>query len=385
MRQLCEVARVIKGVSYDKAEAHDESEENHVPILRAGNITDKLRLDDDLVWVPSGRVATEQYLKRDDIVICMSSGSASVVGKSAISEASWSGSVGAFCAIIRPNSDYVHPSFVAYYLRTPAFRDWASRSQGINIKNIKKSDLETFQLPVPPISTQQRIVDILDRASAIQRLRKAADDKIRELVPALFVDMFGDPATNSKGWETKKFGEVGSLDRGKSRHRPRDAKELYGGPYPFVQTGDVANSGGYINRYSSTYSELGLAQSRLWGAGTLCITIAANIAKTGILEIEACFPDSVVGFTPNHLVLTEFVRAWLWFLQPILEKNAPQAAQKNINLEILRELEIPVPPLSLQERFDGLCRSLRSTTLLANDALELSEAISAAISASSFR
>jgi type I restriction enzyme S subunit len=98
------------------------------------------------------------------------------------------------------------------------------------------------------------------------------------LIPALFLDMFGDPATNPKGWPTAPFGEIGTLDRGKSRHRPRDAAELYGGIYPFIQTGDVSNSGGRITQHTATYSELGLKQSRLWPRGTLCITIAANIA-----------------------------------------------------------------------------------------------------------
>lgn len=94
-----------------------------------------------------------------------------------------------------------------------------------------------------------------------------------------------------------------------------------------------------------------MAQSKLWKAGTLCITIAANIAKTGVLEFDACFPDSVVGFIPGDLVLVEFVQAWLDFLQPMLEANAPQAAQKNINLEILRALPIPVPSIGLQRAF----------------------------------
>ena len=186
--------------------------------------------------------------------------------------------------------------------------------------------------------------------------------------------MFGDPATNPKGWPTGSFGLVGTLDRGKSRHRPRDAKELYGGPYPFIQTGDVANSGGRIKQYNATYSDLGLAQSKLWPAGTLCITIAANIAKTGVLEFDSCFPDSVVGFLPGDRVKTEYVQAWLGFLQPTLEASAPQAAQKNINLEILRRLPIPVPPIALQETFERQCRSVFSIQTQQDRATEQAEA-----------
>src|SRR5208337_768321 len=146
-------------------------------------------------------------------------------------------------------------------------------------------------------------------------------------------------------------GNVGTLDRGRSQHRPRDESSLFGGPYPFIQTGDVANSAGHITTFTQTYSQRGLAQSRLWPSGTLCITIAANIARTGILTFDACFPDSVVGFIPGSRVAIEYVQSWLRTIQKSLEDNAPQAAQKNINLKTLRELVLIVPPMELQRTF----------------------------------
>ena len=148
---------------------------------------------------------------------------------------------------------------------------------------------------------------------------------------------------------------MGSLDRGKSKHRPRNDPKLLGGNHPLIQTGDVANCNGYIKTYTATYSDLGLAQSKKWQSGTLCITIAANIAKTGILTFDACFPDSVVGFLPNAQVTTEYVRFWLSFLQKILEDKAPESAQKNINLAILKSLEIPVPDIEKQRLFSKIC------------------------------
>ena len=97
-------------------------------------------------------------------------------------------------------------------------------------------------------------------------------------------------------WEERHLDDLGLVARGRSRHRPRDAAYLYDGPYPFVQTGDVKHADLYLTSYSQTYSEAGLEQSKLWLQGTLCITIAANIAETAILGFDACFPDSVVGF-----------------------------------------------------------------------------------------
>src|SRR5216684_6000397 len=102
----------------------------------------------------------------------------------------------------------------------------------------------------------------------------------------------------STNWKLMKLHELGFVGRGRSRHRPRNDTSLYEGKYPFIQTGDVKAADLYISSYTQTYNEKGLAQSKLWEPGTLCITIAANIAETAILKISACFPDSIVGFVP---------------------------------------------------------------------------------------
>lgn len=266
---------------------------------------------------------------------------------------------------VRPRAGFQFDSKFLFYLLKRL--DLSRLKTATGVPGLTREDAYRERISFPPIEEQRRIVDLLSRAESIVRLRRDAQQKATKLVPAIFLEMFGDPATNPKGWQTFNFGEVGTLDRGKSRHRPRDAKELYDGPYPFIQTGDVSNSDGRITQFSATYSELGLKQSRLWNAGTLCITIAANIAKTGVLDFDACFPDSVVGFLPNEKVTTEYVQAWLGFLQPMLEKNAPQAAQKNINLEILRGLPIPVPPIELQQVFEDRCNSVNAIQDLQND------------------
>lgn len=263
--------------------------------------------------------------------------------------------------VLRPR-EAVLAEWLRYFVRQPKFRREAERNftgtggqQRVPIEFMRRAEIR-----LPSLFEQHRVVDILSRAEGIVRLRREAQRKAAELIPAEFLESFGDPITNPKGWPTERLGAVGVLERGKSRHRPRDARELYGGTYPFIQTGEVANSEGSIARYSVTYSDFGLAQSRLWPKGTLCITIAANIAKAGVLEFDACFPDSVVGFLHGKRITTGYVQAWLAFLQPTLEASAPQAAQKNINLEVLRNLLVPVPPLTLQHAYEDRCRSVQS-------------------------
>ena len=152
-----------------------------------------------------------------------------------------------------------------------------------------------------------------------------------------------------KGWLWTTLPQIGELNRGKSKHRPRNAPLLYGGQYPFVQTGDIRHANGLIRHYNLTYSKEGLKQSRLWPAGTLCITIAANIADTAILGFDACFPDSIVGFLPERGQCNiYFVEFFLRTAKEDLERYAPATAQKNINLAILKDLAIPFPSLAEQ-------------------------------------
>ena len=151
-------------------------------------------------------------------------------------------------------------------------------------------------------------------------------------------------------WEMKSLDQLGYVSRGRSRHRPRDAAHLYGGPYPFIQTSDVKHAGLYVTEYSQTYSEEGLAQSRLWNSGTLCITIAANIADTAILDIDACFPDSVIGFIPdNDKADARFVK-YLFdsHLQRSYKKFTQGAAQDNLSQGKLLSLKFPVPGIHEQ-------------------------------------
>lgn len=270
--------------------------------------------------------------------------------------------IGRGLAAIRPDQICLERDYLLYYLRF-AEAAIASLGQGSTFEAINKSDLFNLRVAFPPIPEQQHIVGIFKQADALRRQRRVILEQANLLPTALFLEMFGDPITNQNGYREKLLSALGDLDRGISKHRPRDAEFLFGGKYPFIQTGDVTNSGGWISSYSQTYSEAGLAQSRLRPAGTLCITIAANIAKTGLLEFDACFPDSVVGFKTGDDVTSEYVMFAINLWQSVLEAQAPQAAQKNINLKVLRGLRIPVPPKPEQDQFTAFVREFREASV----------------------
>lgn len=143
---------------------------------------------------------------------------------------------------------------------------------------------------------------------------------------------------------------LGDLSRGKSKHRPRNDPRLFGGKYPFIQTAEVKSANRIINKYHQTYSDFGLAQSKLWPSGTLCITIAANIAETSFLGFDCCFPDSIVGFTAYKSVIPEYVELFIKAVRVNIEAYAPATAQKNINLVTLENLVVPYCSIDEQKK-----------------------------------
>ncbi|MEI8140428.1 MAG: restriction endonuclease subunit S [bacterium] len=156
-------------------------------------------------------------------------------------------------------------------------------------------------------------------------------------------------------WQATRLDELGVLARGRSRHRPRDAAHLYGGPHPFVQTGDIKHAGLYVSEYSQSYSEAGLEQSKMWPKGTLCITIAANIGDTAILGFDACFPDSVIGFLADETKCdTRFIKYRFDTVKQQFQQVSQGAAQDNLSMEKLLALKIEVPPLATQLRIASI-------------------------------
>jgi len=137
-------------------------------------------------------------------------------------------------------------------------------------------------------------------------------------------------------WENRNFKELGFLGRGKSRHRPRNDESLYGGDYPMIQTGDVKAANFYLNSFSQTYNDKGLAQSKLWNPNTLCITIAANIAETAILGMKACFPDSIIGFIADEEKSdVRFIKYFFDIYKERMQRISQGATQDNLSLEKL--------------------------------------------------
>ena len=258
---------------------------------------------------------------------------------------------------IIPNLNKCLPNYLAYTIQYKK-DEMQKIANAAVVPILNKTQFSNIEVFIPMIEEQQKIAVVLDKVSELITLRKKQLEKLDELVKSRFVEMFGDPVSNSFCLPEATLPELGEFGRGVSKHRPRNAPELLGGSYPLIQTGEVAAADLYIISYENTYSELGFQQSKMWDKGTLCITIAANIARTAILGFDACFPDSVVGFNANEKVNNIFIHYWFSFFQTILEAQAPESAQKNINLKILSELKVIVPPVNKQNQFSNFVQQV---------------------------
>ena len=239
---------------------------------------------------------------------------------------------------------------IYYYLRSNVHL-LQKGFKGAGLQHISKDYILNIEVDIPEPFTQKQMIHQLHLIDRTIRAKNQQLVSLDELVKSRFIELFGDPVSNSRGLPENTLPEMGEFGRGVSKHRPRNDPKLLGGKHPLIQTGDVAAADLYITEYNSTYSDLGLAQSKMWKKGTLCITIAANIAKTAILDFDACFPDSVVGFIANEKTNNVYIHYWFSFFQRILEAQAPESAQKNINLKILSELKVICPDKDEQDAF----------------------------------
>ena len=235
---------------------------------------------------------------------------------------------------------------------------------------INRNEVYNLEVCIPPLTEQQRIVSTLDECfSAIEKAKANAEQNLqnaKELFESYLQGVFenGNLKTKNGEWRESQLKDVALVfGRGKSKHRPRNWEGLFGGNYPFIQTGEVRNANKYVFEYSRTYSDVGLAQSKLWKKGTICITIAANIAETAILGFDACIPDSIIGLQidPKKADL-DFTYYLLQYYKTDLQKLGKGSAQDNINLGTFENRLFPFPPLKEQQTIVHHLDTLRTET-----------------------
>ena len=262
------------------------------------------------------------------------------------------------CGTLAPKNDTNDLRYLKYALEYIAFYHKRADINGFKIMNNEMAEIE---LLLPPLFEQQNIANYLDfKCSQTQSILEQSLFSIEEykklkqavITQAVTKGVRGEREMKDSGvewigeipkeWVCEKIKYATSISRGLFNHRPRNDERYYNGKYPFIQTGDVANATKYIVSYSQTLNELGKSVSKEFPKGTLTMTIAANVGDVAILNFDAYFPDSVVGFVPNKNIRTLYLFYVFSAMKDEFIRTAIKSTQLNLNIDRVKETFIPV-------------------------------------------
>lgn len=350
-----DIAEQIRGVSYGKADAVTAPAAGYVPVLRAGNITNTGLVFNDLVYVPSNKVSSKQKILKGDIVIAASSGSLDVVGKAALAKTDCEGGFGAFCKVLRPNPAIVEPGYFAHFFQTREYRrKISSLAAGANINNLKNEHLDDLLIPIPQRTEQRRIATILDQADTLCTKRREALTQLDKLTQSIFIEMFGDPISNSKGWPKMAFGTACPSRLGKMLdQKQQSGKHLR----KYLRNANVQWFRFDLNEvFEMDFDESARETFRLTN-GDLLICEGGEPGRAAIWRNElddCCYQKALHRGRPNpNLAKSEYLVWLLWFLAKSggLSDHVTSATIAHLTGEKLKVMKIPLPPLELQNEF----------------------------------
>ena len=273
--------------------------------------------------------------------------------------------------VLRKYDKYFVKLFLLQLLNSDFMQNQYKRlSAGGIVQNISSDIVYNSKLFHTSLFEQQKIASCLSSLDEVIATHSQKLDLLKDHKKALMQNLFPQDGENvpkyrfkefekDGEWQEKKLGDMSEIGRGKSKHRPRDESSLFGGIYPFIQTGDIRKANLYLTNYTQTYSEKGLKQSKLWDENTLCITIAANIAETAILKIKACFPDSVIGIIPKKGITDVlFINYLIENFKQQIQSFSQGMAQDNLNQEKLSNLIFLFPLIQEQQKIASCLSSL---------------------------
>ena len=361
MAKVKDIAMQIRGVSYHPEDLHDNLDEDSVVLLRANNIKDGKLILDDVVYVSKSKVAEQQYLQTGDILICASSGSKELVGKAAFVDSVKNPmTFGAFCKVVRPQPEY--SEYLEHYFNSPVYRRKISAlSAGANINNIKNEHIDNLDIQLVDEKERRGIITILNELNMLISLRKQQLFKLDELVKARFVEMFGDPINNPMKWIVSKIEDIAAQEKNALKAGPfgsalkkefyvKSGYKIYGQEQ--VICGDASFGDYYIDE--EKYKEL---KNCAVQAGDILISLVGTYGKTLIMpdNYEAgIINPRLIKITLNKNKVTPIYFKYYFesdALKASMDANTHGGTMGILNLGIIRQMKIQVPPLSIQNQF----------------------------------
>lgn len=317
---------------------------------------------------PQGKFPAEfntyQEVKKGDFIFCLFDVEETprTVGLS-----DFDGMITGAYTVMQVNENFNNSFLYYFYLNLDAGKRMKPLYTGLR-NTISKDNFFSFKTFVPPLNEQTSIANFLDdktskidqaiaiKQKQIELLKERRQILIHKAVTRGLNDKakLKDSGVEWIGeipehWEVKALKYCTNIFRGKFTHRPRNDERLYNGEYPFFQTGDVAKAGKYLSEYRQTLNNFGLRVSTLFPKGTIVMTIAANIGDISILDIEACFPDSIVGFEPMNYLEKDYLYNSLLVMKEQFMSSTIKNTQMNLNVERIGANAIAIPSIEEQK------------------------------------
>jgi len=252
----------------------------------------------------------------------------------------------------------VIPEFLYYYMSHKA--DALNRlARGATIKYLSRKHFEAFLIEYPSVPVQKRIATILDAADALRAKRRESIEQLDSLVQATFLEMFGDPVTNPKGWPSQAVDRLVRLVRGSSP-RPKGDSRFYGGPVPRLMVADITRDGFCVTPMIDSLTAEGAERSRPVPAGTVVMAVSGDVGVVATVAVDCCVHDGFVAFLDldESVVQPFFLMLQLHLLKVTHDRRKAGAIFQNLTTTDVKSMEIMAPPLALQTRFASIVESI---------------------------
>ena len=360
--RLGEHARLIRGITFKPQDKCDPHDEGAVVCMRTKNVQSTLD-GSDLIAIPMSLVKNiEKMISIGDILVS-SANSWNLVGKCCqVRELQFPSTAGGFISILRPKTDKLDAGYLYRWFSSEKIQNRVRSfgNQTTNISNLDHKRTLNLQIPLPPIAEQKRIAAILDAADALRAKRRETLAQLDTLLQSTFLDMFGDPVTNPKGWALVKLGDCGAVITGNTPSRKRP--EYYGDKIEWIKSDNINNPSFIITTAEESLSEKGVKVARIAPKGSILVTCIAGspscIGNAAVTTRKVAFNQQINAFVPSENVVAWYVFGVFFTGKNLIQKASTNSMKGMVSKSAFSGIQIPLPPLPLQRRFATIVESV---------------------------
>ena len=328
------------------------------PYLATGSVNDDGKLAPELVTYESRPSRADLSARIGDVCFARMQATRKVLR---IDEASAETILSTGFAVLRPNPEYLYSGYLRSWVASDAFQFAKDRlCTGATQKAITNAKIRTLPIPVPSLAEQKRIARILDAADALRAKRRETLAQLDALLQSTFLDMFGDPVTNSMGWDTSALGEVGEVVTGNTPSRKRP--EYYGKDIEWIKSDNINQPSFVLTEAEERLSVAGKAVARTSPKGSILVTCIAGspscIGNAAIADREVAFNQQINAFVPGKRIALWFAFGAFWVGKRLVQSASTNSMKGMVSKSAFSGVSIPTPPMSLQNRFAAIAESV---------------------------